>query len=219
MTGRYAGVAIVRPPDALFYENEQAYYLEFARFLGCDVSNAPYYLMPARHALRTTTVVLAPGSKPAEMAAKRWPFFAELASAFDDVAVVGTNDDLVRFDGTSMDLPRHVRSLIGRLSLSETASLLAGAAAVVANDCGLGYLAGALGAPTLLLFGPTPHRTLGPLPPNVTVLASDLQCEPCWFGARFRSCGRRIDCLHQLSVETVVQAVKAVRRAASAVTV
>lgn len=216
---RYCGVGVARPPDVLFYENEQAYYLEFARFLGCDVSEAPPYLLPARHCAKTPTVVLAPGSKPAEMTAKRWPFFAELAAAFDDVAVVGTNDDLIRFDGTLMDMPRHVHSLIGRLSLSETASLLAGAAAVVANDCGLGHLAGALGAPTILLFGPTPHHTLGPLPRNVKALCAGLPCEPCWFGARFRACGRRIDCLHELPVETVIQAVHAIRRAGSVVAV
>lgn len=216
---RYASVAIARPPDALFYENERAYYLEFARFLGCDVSNAPYYLMPGLYAPWTKTVVFAPGSKPCEMAAKRWPFFSELAAAFGEVAVVGTKGDLLRFDGTLMDMPRHVHSLVGRLTLSETASLLAGAAAVVANDCGLGHLAGALGAPTVLLFGPTPHRTLGTLPPNVTVLRAGLPCEPCWFGARFRACARGVDCLHQLTIETVVRAVNAVRRADSAVVV
>lgn len=209
---RYAGVAIARPPDALFYENEQAYYLEFARFLGCDVSNAPPYLLPLLSRPRTATVVLAPGSKPGEMAAKRWPFFAELAAAFDDVAIIGTNDDLIRFDGTLTNMPGRVRSLVGRLSLRETASVLAGAAAVVANDCGLGHLAGALGAPTVLLFGPTPHRTLGPLPPNVRVLSAGLPCAPCWFGARFRACRRRINCLHELTVETVIEAVYAVRR-------
>lgn len=214
---RYTGVAVVRPPDSLFYENERAYYLEFARALGCDVSDAPCYLLPTQHAPRTTTVVLAPGSKPAEMAAKRWPFFGALAMAFDDVSVVGTNDDRTRFDGRSMDLPPHARSLLGGLSLRETASLLAGAAAVVANDCGLGHLAGALGAPTILLFGPTPYRTLGLLPPNVKVLSSNLPCQPCWFDARFRACARRIDCLQELEVETVARAVKAVMRPGSAV--
>lgn len=213
---RYARIRVVRPPDELFYENEQAYYLEFARFLGCDVRDASHSRLPIRERAVGGTVVLAPGSKPAEMAAKRWPFFSELAAAFDDVALVGTGGDLARFDGTPMDFQSHVRSYIGRLSLRETASVMATAAVVVANDCGLGHLAGALGAPTVLLFGPTPHRTLGPLPPNVRVLRAGLQCEPCWFGARFRACSRRIECLHQLRVETVIEAVHEARASATA---
>jgi ADP-heptose:LPS heptosyltransferase len=216
---RYAQLDIQRPPDMLFYENEQAYYLEFARFLGCDVSDAPYYFLPVQRRVATATVVLAPGSKPLEMAAKRWPYFAELAAAFDDVALVGTADDLVQFDRARMSFPSHVCSFIGRLSLRETASLLADAAVVLANDCGLGHLAGALGTPTVLLFGPTPHRTLGALPPNVMVLRTGLPCEPCWFGARFRACSRRIDCLRQLRAETVVEAVRAARRSPSALAI
>lgn len=216
---RYAALGLSRPPDALFYENEQAYYLEFARFLGCDVNDAPHYFLPRPLQTPTATIALAPGSKPGEMAAKRWPFFAELAAAFDDVVLVGTNDDPARFDGTPMGFPSHVRSFIGCLSLRETASLLAGAAAVVANDCGLGHLAGALGTPTILLFGPTPDRTLGRLPEHVTVLRAGLQCEPCWLSARLRACSRRIDCLHQLSVESVIRAVNSVTGAGSIMTV
>jgi ADP-heptose:LPS heptosyltransferase len=211
---RYDGLCVRRPPDALFYENEQAYYLEFARFLGCDVREAPSYFLPVPRRVPTTSIALAPGSKPAEMATKRWPFFAELAAALEDVVLVGTADDLRPFGRTPGLFPSHVRSLVGCLSLRETASLLAGAAAVVANDCGLGHLAGALGVPTVLLFGPTPHRTLGALPPNVTILRAGLRCEPCWFGARFGACGRRIDCLHELRVETVIQALTAVARIA-----
>ena len=205
---RYARLGVFRPRDELFYENEQAYYLEFARFLGCDLGDASHYCLPILQRRAGETIVLAPGSKPAEMAAKRWPFFLELAAAFDDVALVGSSDDLARFDGTPIDFPSHVRSYIGRLSLSETASVMATAAAVVANDCGLGHLAGALGVPTVLLFGPTPHQTLGPLPSNVTVLRAGLHCEPCWFGARFRACSGHIECLRQLRLETVIEAVR-----------
>ncbi len=70
---RYAGLRVVRPPDELFYENEQAYYLEFARLLGCDVGDPSHYFLPVSQRVVGRTVVLAPGSKPAEMAAKRWP--------------------------------------------------------------------------------------------------------------------------------------------------
>lgn len=205
---RYEGMNVYRPPDGLFYDNEQTYYLDFARSLGCDVTEPPYYFLPFGERYASNTIVLAPGSKPAEMAAKRWPLFVELAERLDDVAIVGTPNDLVRFDGSQMCFPSHVRSFIGRLSLKETAVVLGGAATVVANDCGLGHLAGALGVPTILLFGPTPDRTLGPLPPNVTVLRTGLQCEPCWFRAALRACAGGVDCLRQLDVEKVLQAIR-----------
>jgi ADP-heptose:LPS heptosyltransferase len=132
-----------------------------------------------------------------------------LAECFNDVVVVGTADDLRRFDGSPMRFPDHSRSLVGTLSLRETAEVLAGAAVVVANDSGLGHVAAAVGTPTVLLFGPTPDAALGRLPPNVTVLRAGLQCEPCWRGARLARCARRVDCLAALSTDRVEAAVRA----------
>lgn len=207
--GCYRGLAPVvpRPPDALFWTDEQAYYLEFARALGYD-GPAPRMFLPVAPSddasVTTSTVLLAPGCKTGEMAAKRWPAFPALASRFEDVAVVGTRDDLRTFDGREMQFPPHVRMLTGSLALRQTAERLAGAGVVVANDSGLGHMAAALGVPTILLFGPTPDRTLGPLPPNVTVVRAGLPCEPCWFGGpRFRACEGRIDCLNGISADDI----------------
>jgi ADP-heptose:LPS heptosyltransferase len=155
-------------------------------------------------------LVLAPGCKGGEMAAKRWPHFAALAGHFADVAVVGTEDDLRGFGGAPRPpFPPHVRNLVGRLTLRQTAASLAAAGAVVANDSGIGHMAAAVGVPTVLLFGPTPAATLGRFPPNVTVLDAGLPCAPCWFGARFSACGRRIDCLQGLTVSRVIETVHA----------
>jgi Glycosyltransferase family 9 (heptosyltransferase) len=198
---------VPRPPDPLFWADEQAYYLEFARALGY-AEPAPRMCLPVapsnHRGVTTSTVVLAPGCKTGEMAAKRWPGFPELSSRFDDVVVVGTRDDLRRFDGREMQFPPHVRVLTGELTLRQTAELLAGAGVVVANDSGLGHVAAALGVPAILLFGPTPHRTLGQFPPNVTVVRAGLPCEPCWFGGpRFAACQGRIDCLSRIAAADV----------------
>lgn len=200
---------VARPSDALFWSDEQAYYLAFARTLGYS-GPAPAIFLPMASVPRSdrAPVVLAPGCKTGEMAAKRWPHFAELAARFEDVVVVGTADDLRGFDGTAMRFPPHVRLEAGRLRLRETAALMAAAAVVVANDSGLGHVAGALGVPTILLFGPTPNRTLGSLPANVTVLRSGLPCDPCWHGRqRFASCRGAIDCMRALSPAAVEAAV------------
>lgn len=199
--------ALSRPPDALFYRDEQAWYLAFAHALGWPAGRRPVYRLPvppsAEHGIGASTLVLAPGCKTGEMAAKRWPHFAALAERFDDVAVVGTEEDLADAEGRRIRLPGHVRSLVGRLTLRQTAEALAAAGVVVANDSGLGHVAGAVGAPAVLLFGPTSERVLGPFPSNVTVLRAGLPCEPCWTTARLRACGGRIDCLRELPVERV----------------
>lgn len=205
--------ALARPPDSLFYENEQDFYLHFARALDYPADRSPRPSLPIAPSencgVTSGTVVLAPGCKTGVMAMKRWPHFAQLAAAFRDVVVVGTPDDLRQHDSSPMTFPSHVRSLVGQLSLRETAELMAAAGVVVGNDSGLSHVAAAVGTPTVMLFGPTPHESLGTMPPNVKVLRAGLPCEPCWFGDRFRACGKRIECLSTLHVDTVIREVSA----------
>jgi ADP-heptose:LPS heptosyltransferase len=210
---RYVGNTAPCPPAPTFYQNEQAWYLAFANAFGGPPApaEAPHCVLPIApdyaHGVSGCTLVLAPGCKSGDMAAKRWPHFAELAECFTDVAAVGTEEDLIGFAGTQRrPLPAHVISLIGQLSLRQTAEVIAAAGAVVANDSGLGHVAAAVGVATVLLFGPTPAAVLGRFPPNVTVLASRLACSPCWFGRRFIACDKRIDCLDRLTPSQVVKA-------------
>ncbi len=208
---RYRGVrnALPRPRATLFYRDEQAYYLSFACALGFDLARRPHYRLPIAPSFAfgvgPNTVVLAPGGKTGEMAAKRWRHYPALATRLAEVTVVGTRDDLCAFDGTPLVFPAHVRSLVDRLSLRETAAVLASAGAVVGNDTGLAHVAAAVGTATIMIFGPTPDVALGPLPPNVTVLRAGLRCEPCWFSARFDACAGRVDCLRQVSVDRVAE--------------
>ena len=199
--------ALPRPADAEFYRDEQNFYLSFARTLGytCDPAPTPCLPIGPSDSFDVTdqTVVLAPGCKTGEMAAKRWPLFVELAETLDDVVVVGTPDDLTRHDGSRMLFPQHVRSFVGKLSLRETAELMASAGAVVGNDSGLSHIASAVGVQTILLFGPTPDTTLGQLPANSHVLRRGLACEPCWTRARFAPCQHRIDCLAGIDIDQV----------------
>jgi ADP-heptose:LPS heptosyltransferase len=109
----------------------------------------------------------------------------------------------------------HVRSVVGQLSLRETAGVLAAASAVVANDNGLGHIAGAVGTPTILLFGPTPDATLGRLPANVRVLRAGLACEPCWFGDRYGSCAGRVACLPLIQPARVAAAIAQIQNQVS----
>jgi heptosyltransferase-2 len=82
---------------------------------------------------------------------------------------------------------------------------MASAGLVIGNDSGLAHVAAAVGTPCVMIFGPTPHQVLGQLPPHVTVVRRGLPCEPCWSRSRFHACGRRINCLRELSVQEVVR--------------
>jgi ADP-heptose:LPS heptosyltransferase len=114
-------------------------------------------------------------------------------------------DDLRRADGSMLDFPPHVRSFAGKLSLRQTAELMAGAGVVIGNDSGLAHIAAAVGTPTVMIFGPTPDASLAPFPPNARILRSVLPCEPCWFQDRFRACAGRIDCLKGVDIQTVIR--------------
>lgn len=206
---RHVARCVARPPDAQFYEDEQAYYLAFARVLGYPAERRPAPVLPVapseKFGVTARTLVLAPGSKTGEMTAKRWPHFPALAARFDDVAIVGTADDLPR-----RPFPAHCRSFVDRLSLRETAELMASAGVVLGNDCGLAHVAAATGTPVVMLFGPTDPGVLGKLPDNVTILRRGLRCQPCWSQARLNACAGRIDCLTQLGLDDVEQAVRQV---------
>ena len=205
--------SIARPPDRLFSEDEQAYYLEFARSLGYSRDARPAYRLPIgpreeEDRVDLGSVVIAPGCKTGQMAAKRWPYFPDLAARFADVAIVGTADDLRRHDGTEMQFPAHTKSFVGTLTLRGTAELMAAAGVVVANDSGLAHVAAAVGTPTVMLFGPTADACLGPLPPNASVARAGLPCEPCWTTAPLVACAGRIDCLARLSVDAIEHRVR-----------
>jgi ADP-heptose:LPS heptosyltransferase len=202
---------VARPPDALFYQDEQAYYLAFARSLGYPAERRPEMRLPIGPSEEwrsyAATVLLAVGSKTGEMAKKRWPWFTQLAALLPDVAVMGTADDLTSGDGSPLVFAEHVRNFAGQLSLRQTAELMASSCLVVANDTGLAHVAAAVGTPAIVLFGPSPDRSLGPLPAHVTVLRSGLPCEPCWWGRKFAQCQGRIDCLRGLEVPRVLSAI------------
>jgi ADP-heptose:LPS heptosyltransferase len=204
--------ALPRPESSLFYRNEQEFYLSFAWQLGFPAARRIFPFLPiapaAEDGITASTVVLAPGCKTGEMALKRWPWFAELASRLPDVAIVGTKDDLFSAEGRPLAIPDHVRNYAGRLSLRQTAELLAGAGIVVGNDSGLSHLAAAVGVPTVMIFGPTPHIELGPMPPHVRILRAGLPCEPCWHGDRFAACRKNLDCLRQVSVDHVIREIE-----------
>jgi ADP-heptose:LPS heptosyltransferase len=101
-------------------------------------------------------------SPVASLSLKRWPM-ERLARVADDL-VEETGEPVLLFCGPQEDAGnalrsqmRHARRVVcvGPLHLLRVAALLERCRAFVCNDTGLMHLAGALGVPTVAIFGPT----------------------------------------------------------------
>lgn len=153
-----------------------------------------------------TWVVLGPGAIYGP--AKRWPAEAfvqvgrRLAAAGHAVRVCGAAADAGVCDVVARGVGDAATSLAGRTTLAEQAALCAGASAVVCNDSGLAHLSGAVGAPTVAVFGSTSSAWTAPLGPRVRVVQHPPVCAPCFR----RTCAIGYACLHAVGVDEVVDA-------------
>jgi ADP-heptose:LPS heptosyltransferase/uncharacterized protein YjbJ (UPF0337 family) len=130
---------------------------------------------PARLDLRAPAGSLAPGATVlhpgAASPARRWPAarWAAVARAEREagrrVVVTGSAAErpLAEEVARGAGLARG-DVLAGRTSVIELAALVASAGLVLCGDTGVGHLATAFGAPSVLLFGPTPPSEWGPPP-------------------------------------------------------
>jgi heptosyltransferase-2 len=165
--------------------------------------------MPHRHP--RPTAGLHPGAAYGN--AKRWPSerFAEaaikLSSRFDLVLFAGPSECELAGEIESRLIRAGVRNyvnLAGRTSVRELAAHLAGLDLLIANDSGPMHLAGALGVPTVAIFGSTDPRVTRPWAAERTVVVRrDLDCSPC----HARSCPLlHHACMRDITAEQVVRA-------------
>lgn len=152
-------------------------------------------------------------------AAKRWelPRFAALLDRLADerglsAVLLGSGGEAA-VNAEAATLVRHARvlDLSGKSSLPEALGILSLARLFVGNDSGLGHLAGAVGTPTVVVFGPTdPDATRpwdGPRadgkPVRIAVARRRTPCAPC----RFDVCPLDHRCMTGLLVQRVADAV------------
>ena len=126
-------------------------------------------------------VVIHPGSGAP---VKAWPVRAwrSVAGALDNTHVVltGAMSERELCDEIAHGMP-HATVLAGQTSLRQLSSLLASATVAVGTDSGPLHLAGALGTPTVRLFGPSNPRRYGPWPGTAgqVVLTAGWTCPRC----------------------------------------
>ncbi len=94
----------------------------------------------------------------------------------------------------------------GETSVGEALALLALCDAFAGNDSGSMHVAGALGKPTVGIFGSTRADRTGPLGPRTKILYKQIECSPCLK----RTCKfGHYDCLKGISPEEVAGALEA----------
>lgn len=90
-------------------------------------------------------------------------------------------------------------SAAGETDLPVLAALVARAALALCNDSGLAHLAGAVGTPTVTLYGSTSSAWTAALGPRVRVVQHPPVCAPCFR----RTCRIGYRCLTRISLEEV----------------
>jgi lipopolysaccharide heptosyltransferase I len=141
----------------------------------------------------------------AKWVTKRWPeeHFAALADLLAGrekarIAFCGAPDDAEAIGRIMGKMRRPSLDLSGRLSLMELAALLERSDLYVGNDSGPMHLASATRTPTVAIFGPTDPKRTGPYNTRASVVASPLDCAPCFR----RKCPTN-ECLRRLAPEEV----------------
>lgn len=188
-------------------------YLRLAAALGAEDAREPRPLDPGpagRAAARALLgeggayAVLGPGA--AYGPAKRWPAerFAEVGRGFAarGLRVFACGGEAEREACEAAARGCGGTSLAGRTSLAALAAVCAGAAAVVCNDSGLGHLAGAVGAPTVAVFGSTSSAWTAPIGARTAVAQRPPVCSPCFA----RTCRIGYACLTAVTAGHVEEA-------------
>lgn len=101
-----------------------------------------------------------------------------------------------------------VTSLVGKVTLTDLPSLIAGMALFLGNDSGPKHIAAALGVPTVGVHaGTVDVREWGPVGPAAISVARSVVCSPCYL-SKVEDCRRGLVCLRQLQPGQVYAACK-----------
>jgi len=186
-----------------------AQYLEFADHLGLPPSPLRWELplVPWRGAAPAVCLNLG-ASKPANL----WPTerWAELAARLAErlgperVALSGGPSDRAAAEAVLARVPPGIVDAVGKLSLKESAGLIAASGVFVSGDTGPLHMAVATATPVVALYGAADPGRTGPFGQAEAVLRHPVPCAPC----RKRECfvaGH--PCMTGLEVESVLERV------------
>src|SRR5208283_3988677 len=147
--------------------------------------------------------------------AKEWPAdsygaLIDLLARREDaeVVLVGAPSERAKCEEVAAASKSGAMIAAGHTNVGELIALLSICDGFIGNDSGSMHLAGALGIPTVAIFGSTnPNRT-GPLGPKTRVIYRKLECSPCL--ARTCRFGH-YNCLTQIEPAELAGAILAMR--------
>jgi len=198
--------------------HQTLYYLEMLEALGFRSSDRSARIVPAEQdretarrrlgeygiAGRRPIVGVAPGA--AYGPAKRW--FPERFAAVADrligtfscpVLLFGGAGDRESTEAVQAAAQKAFIDIAGRTTLSETIALIACCDLFITNDSGLMHVAGALGVPTVAIFGSTNPVTTSPPGERSVIVRRAVDCSPCLKP----ECPTDFKCMDLVSVDQV----------------
>ncbi|MDL1967143.1 MAG: lipopolysaccharide heptosyltransferase II [Deltaproteobacteria bacterium] len=117
----------------------------------------------------------------------------------------GSQSDRSTIDKIMSCMSQSAVNLTGETTLKNLAALYKKTKFLISTDTGPMHMAAAVGTPVIALFGPTAPCRTGPFGSEHKILRSGLDCSPCFK----RQCST-IDCMKQISVEQVMDAVDSI---------
>lgn len=178
--------------------HQSLYYLEMLKSLGFmgvgkdeplhfgEELKRPDLLLLERFGLDQGRILVGMAPGAAYGPAKRWPAecFAEVARRLIEtcsvrVVLFGSGADRAITDRIQAAAGPEVVNIAGKTGLKEAMALIARCGLFISNDSGLMHVAGALGIPTVAIFGSTNPVTTSPPGENCTIIRKPLPCSPC----------------------------------------
>ena len=141
---------------------------------------------------------------------KLWPNnnFAQLADRIikqyrAGIVFTGGLEDSATIDAIISAMQGPAANLAGETTLKMLAALYTQADVVVSTDTGPMHLAVSVGTPVVALYGPTAPWRTGPYGSGHQIVRAEPECAPC-----FKRRCKTVDCMHRISVDQVLNAVK-----------
>ncbi|MGR8930439.1 MAG: glycosyltransferase family 9 protein [Gammaproteobacteria bacterium] len=184
-----------------------------------DIESANRQLLNLSSDKDEMTVLIHPGAKwvnqwPAQYYSK---LIAELGAEFPEfrVLLTGAESESALCEQIATSLPERAISLAGRLTLTETAALMASVNLILMADTGPMHFLNAVRTPAILLFGPTSPTRFCPYGNHIQVIAMGDCCienlhEVCHRVAK----GEPSDCMARIDYVKVISFVRETMRKA-----
>ena len=209
----------VRRTRAIRQVHQINYYLEMVRALGCASAGPDVRLRPGKDHEETAEklkgtfgiggghplIGIAPGA--AYGPAKKW-FPARFAAVVDRLLDEAGGGQAVLFGSvgdreSTAEVQRNachpLIDIAGKTNLKDAIALIARCDVFISNDSGLMHVSGALGVPTVAIFGSTNPRTTSPVGKKSVVIHRDVPCSPCLKPV----CPTDFRCMEMIGVEEV----------------